>query len=328
MKKKIILSLLLSVLLILSSCGKQVGNTEVSTIVSDDTMSIETIETETESSSHEKEIKEKGIIEIKEKVEQDYSSETPQKVSEEVTSSSSETSRNTTKKVNSSTSKTVKDKDSSSSKESKVKNPQPSSEPKPSNVSPPSKPPHTSCSFDSGKITTNATCNTEGEKTYTCTECGKTKSESIGKTTHNNVTETLQPTCTEAGKIKTYCTICGAVESETAGAGATGHNMYESWFGDQPTCTHGGYRNIVCSKCGYVDESASGSVPALECSNKISTEYTYISDCLHIITTKYSCADCEAPLGQEDRNEWYHTWGTVKGEWEEFEGCVVCGTRK
>ena len=323
MKKKIILSLLLSVLLILSSCGKQVGNTEVSTIVSDDTMCIETIETETESSSHEKEIKEKGIIEIKEKVEQDYSSETPQKVSEEVTSSSSETSRNTTKKVNSSTSKTVKDKDSSSSKESKVKNPQPSSEPKPSNVSPPSKPPHTSCSFDGGKITTNATCNTEGEKTYTCTECGKTKSESIGKTTHNNVTETLQPTCTEAGKVKTYCTICGAVESETTGAGATGHNMIDSWFGDPPTCTRGGYLNRFCKVCDYLE--ISDSMPALE-HNKISTESTYISRCTHIITTKYSCADCEAPLGQDERSEVHHTFGKVIDEWgDEHDACTGCG---
>ena len=325
MKKKIIFSLSLSVLLILSSCGKQVDNIEVSTIVSDDTTSIETMETKTEteseSSSQEKEIKENEIKGIKETVEQDSSSETSKNASKEVAPSSSD------KKPEGGKATTPSKEITSPTNTSK--NPLPSSQPKPSNASQPSKAAHTSCTFDGGKVTTNATCNAEGKKTFTCTACGKTKSESIDKTSHNNVTETVQPTCTEAGKVKIYCTICGAVESETTGAGATGHNMVEQWR-SHPTCKIAGYRNIVCSNCKYVDESASGSVPRLD-HNKVSSETTYdAEECEYIIFTNYYCADCDTPLGQENRSEAHHTWGKVTGEWgeEEYDGCVDCGTRQ
>ena len=313
-KKNVILSLLLATMLIVSGCGKRVDNADVST--ADGTKSTETIETETQTESE-------SSLEEKEKASKKHIF---QETNQESKETSSKTSKNVSKEIASSSSdkKAEKAKASSSSKESKASNPQPTNTSDISNDSQPSKPAHTSCTFDGGSVTTNATCNTEGTKTYTCTECGKTKSESIGKTSHNYVTETVQPTCTESGKVKTYCSICGAVESESAGAVATGHSMIESWFGEKPTCTHGGYLTVRCSTCGYVESST--NVPSLE-HNKVSDVKTYEDGCEHTIITSYSCADCGVKLWSDDiAFEKHHNWGTVTDEWgDEFNGCTVCG---
>lgn len=39
--------------------------------------------------------------------------------------------------------------------------------------------------WDDGKITTPATCTTAGEKTFTCTDCGRTKTETVSATGHS-----------------------------------------------------------------------------------------------------------------------------------------------
>ena len=63
--------------------------------------------------------------------------------------------------------------------------------------------------YDSGKVTTKATCGKAGVKTYTCTGCKQTKTESIkatGKHTYNSGKVTTKATCGKAG-VKTYtCT--------------------------------------------------------------------------------------------------------------------------
>ena len=64
--------------------------------------------------------------------------------------------------------------------------------------------------WDSGKITQSATCIATGVKTYTCTGCGMTKTETIAKTSHSwdNGVETQFATCQKTG-IKTFtCSVC------------------------------------------------------------------------------------------------------------------------
>ncbi len=114
--------------------------------------------------------------------------------------------------------------------------------------------------WDSGTVTVQPTTDKEGEKTYTCTVCGKTKTETLGKLppshTHNYGTDwksdnsshwhecscgeksetaahrwdsgtvTVQPTTDREGE-KTYtCTVCGKTKTETVkkfpSAGETG----------------------------------------------------------------------------------------------------------
>lgn len=148
--------------------------------------------------------------------------------------------------------------------------------------------PHT---WDNGTITTAPTCTKAGERTYTCTECGATKTEPIDATGHSwksdwtsdathhwhecandncDVTDNSgkdgyaehsggTATCTE----KAVCTHCGQSYGETAPANHTGK---EQWT--QTATTHEKKWNCcntvsvpnenhewtdgVCSECGYV----------------------------------------------------------------------------
>ena len=66
-------------------------------------------------------------------------------------------------------------------------------------------------------ITKEATCVEEGVKTFTCSKCGKTYTETIPKNDNHNYTSeiTKEATVSETG-IKTYtCTLCGHSYTET-----------------------------------------------------------------------------------------------------------------
>ncbi len=58
-------------------------------------------------------------------------------------------------------------------------------------------------SWNGGEVTTEPTCTTEGVKTYTCTACGETKTESVAMLDHTYVGGT--------------CSVCGAAEDTLAG---------------------------------------------------------------------------------------------------------------
>lgn len=105
--------------------------------------------------------------------------------------------------------------------------------------------------WDNGKVTTEATCEHTGVRTYTCTVCGETKEEETPKTEHtyDEGTVTKKPTCTETG-IKTYtCTVCGATKTEEIAA--TGHQHTEVRNEKEATCTETGYTgDTYCKDCG------------------------------------------------------------------------------
>ncbi len=68
--------------------------------------------------------------------------------------------------------------------------------------------PATGHTYDDGKITTAATCTTDGVKTYTCTACGDIKTEVIAKTGHNYTTTVVAPTESSNGYTLHTCTVC------------------------------------------------------------------------------------------------------------------------
>ena len=88
-----------------------------------------------------------------------------------------------------------------------------------------------SCShtYDSGKITTAATCKSTGVKTYTCTVCKATKTETLPKNPSNHVGGTavknaLAATCTAKGYTgDTYCLGCGVTTVKGKEIAAKGH---------------------------------------------------------------------------------------------------------
>lgn len=109
-------------------------------------------------------------------------------------------------------------------------------------------------SWDSGKVTEAATCKKEGTKTYTCKNCGETKTESIPKTEHqwDNGKVTKEATCKEEGS-KTYtCSICGDTKTETIPK--KDHIWDEGKVTKKATCTGDGLKVYTCKNCGETKE--------------------------------------------------------------------------
>ncbi len=69
--------------------------------------------------------------------------------------------------------------------------------------------------FDNGKVTREATCKREGERTYTCRICRYTETETVPKTTHKFGTEkvTTKATVSRNGAMDKICSICGDKKS-------------------------------------------------------------------------------------------------------------------
>ena len=122
--------------------------------------------------------------------------------------------------------------------------------------------PATGHSWDAGQITTSATCEKEGVKTYTCTTCEATKTETISATGHNlTKTDAKKATCTEDGNNEYYtCETCGkvfkadqqtatTVEAETLSK--LNHDIKQH-AAKTPTCTEAGWDAYdTCTRCDY-----------------------------------------------------------------------------
>ena len=109
-------------------------------------------------------------------------------------------------------------------------------------------------SWNEGEITTAATCENAGVKTYTCTVCHETKTEAISATGHTSVDVPEKPaTCTEAGhKAGTKCSVCKAILSGMEEIPATGHTEVID-AAKAPTCTETGLtEGKHCSVCNEV----------------------------------------------------------------------------
>lgn len=102
-------------------------------------------------------------------------------------------------------------------------------------------------------VTKQPTTTEEGIRTYTCTRCNSSYTESIAKLpeeqhTHNYTGSiTKEATCTEAG-VRTYTCSCG--DSYTENIPATGHS-YVSKVTKATTTTEEGIMTYTCSKCGH-----------------------------------------------------------------------------
>ena len=109
-------------------------------------------------------------------------------------------------------------------------------------------------SWDSGKITIAPTCTGTGVKTYTCTACAATRTETVSATGHTAVTVAkVEPTCTQPGRAAgTKCSVCGEVLSGLTEIKATGHTEVID-AAVEPTCTETGLtEGKHCSVCNAV----------------------------------------------------------------------------
>lgn len=203
-------------------------------------------------------------------------------------------------------------------------------------------------SWDSGKVTEAATCKKEGTKTYTCKNCGETKTESIPKTEHqwDNGKVTKEATCKEEGS-KTYtCSICG--DTKTEAVPKKDHTWDEGKVTKKATCTEDGLKVYTCRVCAETKEEvlkATGhqhtelrNEKKATCTEEGYTGDTYCTDCGELIkkgsvtekanhnwqltkeekatcekdgSKTYTCADCK-----ETKIETIPATGHKFGDWQ------------
>ena len=79
--------------------------------------------------------------------------------------------------------------------------------------------------WNEGERTIIATCTVFGETTYTCTKCGKTKTQQNEKLPHKEYTVAQQDaTCTETGLTEyVICTVCQGNVTQPKEIPALGH---------------------------------------------------------------------------------------------------------
>lgn len=146
--------------------------------------------------------------------------------------------------------------------------------------------------WDSGKVTTKATCGKAGVKTYTCTSCSKTKTEksaATGKHSYNSGEITVDATCNETG-VKTYtCTRCNKTKTETVEA--TGKHSWNSGeITTQPTCNKEGVKTYTCTHCQATKTEKVAKITTHKWdAGKVTTE----PNCTNTGVKTYTCSDCK-----------------------------------
>lgn len=110
--------------------------------------------------------------------------------------------------------------------------------------------------WNDGEITTEPTCIKEGVKTFTCTICGDTKTETISKAAdkhlHSEIRDKKDATCKDEGYTgDTYCTDCGKkISSGKTIVKTDNHNWNTGEITTSPTCKDTGVKTFTCTICG------------------------------------------------------------------------------
>ena len=114
--------------------------------------------------------------------------------------------------------------------------------------------------WDNGKVTKQPTEAETGVKTFTCTRCGETKTETIPKLAHEHSYKAIvtAPTCTEKG-YTTHTCACGDSYVDTY-TDALGHAWDNGKVTKQPMETETGTKTFTCTRCG---ETKTETIPKL-----------------------------------------------------------------
>ena len=180
-------------------------------------------------------------------------------------------------------------------------------------------------SYGSGVVTKAATQTEDGIITYTCTVCGKTKTESIPATggtcvnghTYGDWELVRSASCTTAGEQKAVCKVCGDVKTQTIPA--TGHSYGDYVTMKNSTCIEAGYKIRSCSKCGAEDRT---TLPYADHKMTVITnkEATCISDGI----TVQQCSVCNRTIETTTPATGVHSF---VDDGENAKKCAACGFR-
>lgn len=166
-------------------------------------------------------------------------------------------------------------------------------------------------------VSKKATCVSKGEKTLTCTICGKTSTGEIpvDKNNHSGKTEVKNvkaSTCKEKGYSgDTVCADCGVIISTGTELPLSEHSYKTSVV--EPDCVNGGYTLHTCTVCNhsYKDNETSAG------SHKY--DKTVVEpDCTKAGYTIYTCSVCGASYRGDNVSSLGHDYNE-NGE------CVRCG---
>ena len=178
--------------------------------------------------------------------------------------------------------------------------------------------------WDSGKVTKAATCTAAGTKTYTCTRCKKTRTETIAATGHKVVKDAaVAATCETAGKTEgSHCSVCGTILKAQTTTAALGH----SWDGGRvtkvATCTTAGAKTYTCTRCKKIrtetiaatgHKAVKDAAVAATCETTGKTEGSHCSVCNTVIKAQTTVA----ALG--------HSWDG--GKITKAATCTTAGTK-
>ncbi|MEE1320418.1 MAG: InlB B-repeat-containing protein, partial [Acutalibacteraceae bacterium] len=118
--------------------------------------------------------------------------------------------------------------------------------------------------WDEGVEDPESDCENEGTMTYTCTECGKTRTETVGPDGHKygDLIEKVPATCTEDGTVAHYqCSVCNKYFDAdknvitTIVIPALNHDYASEFTIDtEATCENKGSKSKHCSRCGAKTE--------------------------------------------------------------------------
>ena len=127
-------------------------------------------------------------------------------------------------------------------------------------------PPTGAHDWDDGTVTTAPTETTPGVRTFTCTVCGQTRTETIPATGAHDYqfTKTVAPTCTGGGYDLYICSGCGATERRNL-TDAAGHKWDGGTVTTAPTETTPGVRTYTCTVCGQTRTEAIPATGASTC---------------------------------------------------------------
>lgn len=162
-------------------------------------------------------------------------------------------------------------------------------------------------SWDGGSVTKAATCTQDGVKTYNCTLCGETKTESIhalGHSFSSFYTTDIGATCTQAGSKSRHCTRCSAKTGVTK-IPALGHSWDGGMVTKAATCTQDGVKTYTCTRCRG---AKTVGIPAL--GHSYASYYTTdrTASCAQAGSKSRHCARCSARTGITEIPALGHIW--------------------
>ena len=191
-------------------------------------------------------------------------------------------------------------------------------------------PPTGAHDWDDGTVTTAPTETTPGVRTFTCSGCDQTRTETIPATGAHDYqfTKTVAPTCTDGGYDLYTCSGCGATERRNL-TDAAGHKWDGGTVTTAPTETTPGVRTFTCSGYGQTRTEA---IPATGAHDYRFTK-TVDPTCTDGGYDLYTCSGCGATEKRNLTDAAGHKWdgGTVTtAPTETTPGvrtftCTVCG---